>query len=163
MLQGLKYIPKCWAVVQPFLCSLFMPKCVNDTVYLPTQEMCKIVLGACRILVNHTIWPNFIHCNNTELFPSSCNNIIREVKFDNTNGKCHPPLVPTNYSLAVFEGIDGCGLPCRDPLYTHEEQKQIHTLITWAAYTCLMFNMFTIVSTNLHYDTKISVDFVLIY
>lgn len=30
------YIPRCWAVIQPFLCSLYMPKCENGLVDLPS-------------------------------------------------------------------------------------------------------------------------------
>ena len=122
-----------------------MPKCVNDTVDLPSQEMCKIVSSPCRILFNQTIWPNFIKCENTELFPSLCKNDIREIKF-NTTWKCLSPLVPTDNALAVFEGVEGCGTPCDDPLYTSDEKKQIHSFIFWAAGICILFNLFTVVS-----------------
>lgn len=146
LLQGLKHIPKCWAVVQPFLCSLFMPKCVNDTVDLPSHEMCSIVSGPCKVIFNHTIWPKFINCNNKKLFPH-CENDLRELKF-NTTSKCISPLVPTDNALAIFEGVEGCGTPCNDPLYTHDEQKQIQSFIAWAASICITFNAFTVVSFN---------------
>jgi hypothetical protein len=29
--SGLRFVPKCWEVVQPLLCSVYLPKCVNDT------------------------------------------------------------------------------------------------------------------------------------
>lgn len=122
-----------------------MPKCINETVDLPSQEMCKIVSGACRILFNHTIWPNFIKCEDTTLFPRLCKNDIREIKF-NTSSQCLHPLVPINDNpLAVFEGVEGCGIPCSDPFYTEDEQKQIHSLIFYAAAICCMFNLFTMV------------------
>ncbi|XP_012278979.1 protein smoothened [Orussus abietinus] len=145
LLQGLRHIPKCWAVVQPLLCSLFMPKCMNDTVELPSQEMCKLVLGPCRILFNHTLWPNFIKCENSKLFPRLCKNDIREIKF-NTTGKCLKPLVPTDNALSIFEGVEGCGTQCSDPLFTLDEQKQIHSFIAWAAVICGLFNLFTVVT-----------------
>ncbi|KAJ8680193.1 hypothetical protein QAD02_015980 [Eretmocerus hayati] len=144
-LQALKHIPKCWAVVQPFLCSIFMPKCVNNTVDLPSQEMCRMISGPCRILFNHTIWPSFIKCEDTKMFPSLCKNDIREIKF-NTTGKCLSPLVPTDYALAVFEGIEGCGYPCSDPLYTYDEKIQIHSLISWLIGICCFLNFFTVVT-----------------
>ncbi|XP_066597642.1 protein smoothened [Prorops nasuta] len=145
LLQGLRHIPKCWTVVQPFLCSLFMPKCINNTVYLPSEEICKLVSGPCRILFNHTIWPSFIKCDNTELFPRLCKNDIRELKF-NTAGKCLKPLVPTDNALSIFEGVEGCGTQCEDPLFTPDEHKQIHSFIAWAAGICCLFNFFTVVT-----------------
>nr|XP_050867262.1 protein smoothened [Vespula vulgaris] len=147
LLQALRHVPKCWAVVQPFLCSIFMPKCINDMVDLPSQEMCKMVSGPCRIVFNHTIWPNFVKCENTKLFPRLCKNDIRELKF-NTSGKCLKPLIPTDNALAIFEGVDGCGTQCNDPFFTLDEQKQIHSFIAWAAGICCMFNFFTVVSTT---------------
>lgn len=138
-------MPKCWAVVQPFLCSIFMPKCINDTVELPSQEMCKMVSGPCRMLMNHTIWPNFAKCENKKLFPRLCQNEIRELKF-NISGKCLKPLVPTDNALSIFDGVEGCGTQCYDPLYTPDEHYQIHSFIIWAAGLCCTFNLFTIVS-----------------
>ncbi|XP_011695451.1 PREDICTED: protein smoothened isoform X2 [Wasmannia auropunctata] len=145
LLQALKHVPKCWAVVQPFLCSLFMPKCTNDVVELPPQEMCKMVSGPCRMLINHTIWPSFAKCDNTKLFPRSCQNDIRELKF-NISGKCLKPLVPTDNALSIFDGVEGCGTQCYDPLYTPDEHNQIHSFIIWAASICCTFNLFTIIT-----------------
>ena len=147
-LEDLRHIPKCWAIVQSFVCSLFLPNCYNDLVDLPSQETCRLVLGPCRTVLNHTIWPNFIKCEDTKLFPPGCRNDHRDVKFNNS-GKCLEPLIPTDNPLALFEGIDGCGLPCSDPLYSNDEQKQIHSFIAWAAGICFLFNFFTVVSLNL--------------
>ncbi|XP_076675288.1 smoothened, frizzled class receptor [Andrena cerasifolii] len=145
ILQALRHIPKCWAVVQPLLCSIFMPKCITDTVDLPSQEMCKMVSGPCRIAFNHTIWPSFVKCENTKLFPRLCKNDIRELKY-NISGKCLKPLVPTDNALAIFEGVESCGMQCNDPLFTHDEHKQIHSFIAWAAGICGSFNLFTVVT-----------------
>ncbi|XP_012176597.1 protein smoothened isoform X2 [Bombus terrestris] len=145
VLQALRHMPKCWAVVQPLLCSIFMPKCINDTVDLPSQEMCKMVSGPCRIVFNHTIWPSFVKCENTDLFPRLCKNDIRELKF-NISGKCLKPLVPTDNALAIFEGVEGCGTQCNDPLFTPDEHKQIHSFIAWAAGICGSFNLFTVIT-----------------
>ncbi|XP_034947663.1 protein smoothened [Chelonus insularis] len=145
ILQVLRHIPKCWAVVQPFLCSLFMPQCNNNTVELPSQEFCKKVSGPCRILFNHTIWPNFINCENTKLFPKMCNDYMRDYYF-NTSTKCINPLISTENSLAIFEGVEGCGTQCNDPLYTPEQQNQIHSFIFWGAVISGVFNLFTVIT-----------------
>lgn len=41
-------------------------------------------------------------------------------------------------------GMSGCGLPCRDPLYTEDEHQQIHRLVAWGAGTCLALNLLTV-------------------
>ena len=49
--QNLKSVPKCWAVIQPFLCALYMPRCENGTVELPSQ-VCKIILKCKKVESN---------------------------------------------------------------------------------------------------------------
>ncbi|XP_041981977.1 protein smoothened [Aricia agestis] len=139
-------VPKCWAVIQPFLCATFMPNCENilgqDMVHLPSYEMCKITMEPCAILYNTSYFPSFLKCNAT-LFPSKCENAAREMKF-NTTGKCVSPLIHTDKPHHFYEGISGCGVPCRDPLYTEDEHQQIHRLIAWGASVCLALNLFTV-------------------
>ncbi|XP_058793567.1 protein smoothened-like [Phymastichus coffea] len=143
MLQVLKSIPKCWSVVRPFMCSLFVPKCVNDTVERLSQSMCTTVFSSCRLVLNETVWPTLIDCDNEDLFMPQCRTNMLDVMFDKS-WHCPAPLVPTNDSLAVFDGIDGCGIPCRDPMYTHEEHQQIRTFIAWGATTCCLLNVFAV-------------------
>lgn len=99
-------VPNCWAVIQPLLCATFMPKCEkilgHDMVYLPSYEMCKITMEPCLILYNTSYFPSFLKCNAT-LFPSRCENVVREMKF-NTSGKCLPPLIHTDKPLRFYEG-----------------------------------------------------------
>ncbi|XP_059052544.1 protein smoothened-like isoform X2 [Achroia grisella] len=139
-------VPKCWAVIQPLLCATFMPKCERilgqDMVYLPSYEMCKITMEPCLILYNTTYFPSFLKCNTT-LFPPKCETPAREMKF-NTSGKCLSPLIHTEKFLHFYEGISGCGLPCRDPLYTEDEHQQIHRLVAWGAGVCLLLNLLTV-------------------
>lgn len=100
-------VPTCWAVIQPLLCATFMPKCEKilgqDMVYLPSFEMCKITMEPCAILYNTSYFPSFLKCNST-LFPSKCENTVREMKF-NTTGKCLPPLIHTDKALHHYEGM----------------------------------------------------------
>lgn len=159
-MQGLKYIPKCWLYVQPFLCSLYMPKCSNDTVELPSYEQCKFVSTACRVVLNHTIWPDFIDCENQTLFSKTCKrdrigipslgHTQRDQPKFNYTGQCLSPLIPTDNPLAVFEGIEGCGVPCSDPMYSQDEKNQNHSFIYWAFIICLCCNIFTVVSSKGH-------------
>ncbi|KAH8353315.1 hypothetical protein KR084_010256 [Drosophila pseudotakahashii] len=143
---ALKHVPKCWAAIQPFLCAVFKPKCekINgqDMVYLPSFEMCRITLEPCRILYNTTFFPKFLRCNET-LFPTKCTNGARGMKFNGT-GQCLSPLVATETSASYYPGIEGCGVRCKDPLYTDDEHRQIHKLIGWAGSLCLLSNLFVV-------------------
>uniref|UniRef100_A0A1I8PGR5 Protein smoothened n=1 Tax=Stomoxys calcitrans TaxID=35570 RepID=A0A1I8PGR5_STOCA len=144
--MALKHVPKCWAVIQPFLCAVLAPKCekINgeDMVYLPSLEMCRITLEPCRILYNTSYFPEYLKCNETH-FPSKCNNDVREMKF-NLTGECLDPLVPTESSVSYHAGVEGCGVRCKDPLYTDGEHRQIHKLIAWGATLCFLANLFVV-------------------
>ncbi|XP_059620467.1 protein smoothened [Phlebotomus argentipes] len=146
--QALKYVPKCWAVIQPFLCSVFLPKCETirgqDYVYLPSLEMCRMTVEPCRALYNTSYFPDFLKCNES-VYPSKCNNDVREIKY-NVTGQCLKPLIPADTSANYFGNIDGCGLECKDPLYTDDEHKQIHKFIAYGASICLVANLFAIVT-----------------
>lgn len=144
--QALKHVPKCWSVIQPFLCAVFFPKCetINgmDMVYLPSLEMCKITMEPCRILYNSSFFPDFLKCNESS-FPSKCNNDVREMKF-NLTGQCLKPLVPAEDSSNSYKDIEGCGLECKDPLYTEDEHRTIRKQIGWGASICLSLHLFAL-------------------
>uniref|UniRef100_A0A182P4A0 Protein smoothened n=1 Tax=Anopheles epiroticus TaxID=199890 RepID=A0A182P4A0_9DIPT len=145
--KALINVPKCWAVIQPFLCAVFTPKCEkingHEMVYLPSLEMCKITLEPCRILYNTSFFPAFLKCNET-LYPSKCNNDVREEMKFNATGQCQKPLVAADLPANYYKEIDGCGVQCKDPLYTDHEHRQIHKLVAWGASVCLTFNLFTL-------------------
>lgn len=144
--KALSHVPKCWSVIQPFLCAVLLPKCENingiDMVYLPSLEMCKITMEPCKILYNTSFFPNFLKCNDS-IFPSKCNNDVREMKF-NLTGQCLKPLVPTIDPANSYKGIEGCGLECKDPLYTDDEHRQIRKLVGWCASVSLVLHLFAI-------------------
>ncbi|XP_072400944.1 protein smoothened isoform X2 [Diabrotica undecimpunctata] len=148
----LRFIPKCWAVIQPFLCSLYMPKCENDKVDLPSYEMCKITLEPCKILYNNSVFPEFLNCEDERLFPTKCKNDIHEVKF-NTTGFCMDPLVKTDKQEWWYPNIEGCGLKCKDSLYTEHEHYQIHKLIAYCALLSILCNIFTITTFVIDWKT----------
>lgn len=104
--EAMRNIPKCWAVIQPFLCAVFAPKCERikkrDMVYLPSLEMCRITSEPCRILYNTSFFPEFLKCTES-IFPSKCNNDVREMKF-NAMGQCQPPLVQADSSHNYYKG-----------------------------------------------------------
>lgn len=103
---ALKHIPKCWAVIQPYLCATFVPKCEvikdREMVYLPSLEMCRNVMEPCKLVYNTTFFPEFLKCNESFL-PAKCDNDVREMKF-NMSGSCMPPLVHTDTSFHFYDG-----------------------------------------------------------
>ena len=71
--SGLRHAPKCWEVVQPFLCAVYMPECnaSGRFVYLPGKEMCAVTREPCRIVESTRGWPSFLQCDN-EHFVKGC-------------------------------------------------------------------------------------------
>ncbi|KFM68595.1 Smoothened-like protein, partial [Stegodyphus mimosarum] len=144
--QGLRSVPRCWAVVQPLLCAVYMPKCENGSIFLPSQEMCRITRGPCKsVEVKHS-WPSFLRCENKKLFPPRCRNPLQEVKF-NTSYKCIPPLVETDNKDNWFHEVEGCGIQCQNPFFTEEEHDNNHFLIKIFAGACFAMGLFAVVTS----------------
>ncbi|XP_014239427.1 protein smoothened [Cimex lectularius] len=140
-----QHIPKCWQVIQSFLCSIYMPKCDNGEVFLPSLEMCNATLGPCRILATYQPWPSIFRCDNQTRYPTRCKNDVRELKY-NTPGKCMEPLVQTDLSAWYYDGVEGCGIQCDDPMFTNHQRDQIHKMVAWAATICALNNLFAVLT-----------------
>ncbi|XP_044253249.1 protein smoothened isoform X2 [Tribolium madens] len=148
----LRFIPKCWAVIQPFLCALYMPKCENGKVDLPSREMCQLTLKPCKMFYNSSIFPKFLNCDDGRIFSSNCKNDVQELRF-NTTGFCMEPLVKTDNQNWFYPDVEECGLRCKDSLYTENEHYQIHKLIGYCVLVCGFFNFFTIVTFIIDWTT----------
>lgn len=72
--SGLKAAPKCWEVIQPFLCSVYMPRCNNTdlTVERPSRELCLKMRTPCDIVRKISGWPFFLDCNQLDIFSANC-------------------------------------------------------------------------------------------
>ena len=70
---GLRHAPKCWDVIQPLLCAVYMPECNMSTsgnfVYLPGKELCVVTREPCRIVKSTRGWPAFLQCDNKHFVP----------------------------------------------------------------------------------------------
>ncbi|XKL60090.1 hypothetical protein PGB90_001106 [Kerria lacca] len=141
--KGLMYIPRCWAVIQPFLCSLYMPKCENGLVDLPSFEMCEIIKYPCRILHLVNLWPEEFNCSSS--YKSRCKNDLRELKF-NTTRHCKAPLVRAEDETAFYDGVEGCGVQCHDPFFSDEEKRDIRTFSFWASVISFLCNLFAVLT-----------------
>ncbi|XP_026678381.1 uncharacterized protein LOC103507810 [Diaphorina citri] len=90
--QGLKYIPKCWAVIQSFLCALYMPKCEDNVVSVPSQEVCKLLSGPCRIVAQE-LSPEFNCQNGTKISSHSCKRNVSQLIRENNLNQSKPRAV----------------------------------------------------------------------
>lgn len=70
--NSLRSVPKCWALIQTLLCSVYMPRCDNGMVDLPSHEMCRVTRYPCRIVESTLGWPDFLKCGYEKNFPSLC-------------------------------------------------------------------------------------------
>ncbi|CAB3378559.1 Hypothetical predicted protein [Cloeon dipterum] len=153
-LEVLRKIPNCWAVVQPLICAFHLPHCVNDSVvYLPPQTLCRSALSQCKLLENDSSGlPEFLRCSNTTLFPHDCKNYLQEIsvkemKFNKINSTCPDPLVrkvpPSGITMSTdsnkrhYPGLEGCNLPCENPLFSKKDLDQLRKLVAWCG--CFAF------------------------
>ena len=70
----LRRVPECWAVIQPFLCSVYLPKCdaTEQKVELPNRELCERTREPCRVVRQFNgDWPDFLKCD-AWFFSSGC-------------------------------------------------------------------------------------------
>lgn len=71
--EGLKFISKCWEVLQPLLCQVYKPRCdINGSVQRPCREQCLATRKPCSVVERYNKeWPDFLKC---ERFPvKGCN------------------------------------------------------------------------------------------
>lgn len=142
--QGLQQIPRCWAVVQPLLCAYYRPRCQDDGVALPSQEMCRLARGFCKITAVGPDWPPFLRCEES-LFPSGCKNEVREIKF-NTTGRCAAPLVATPTESNWYPEVEGCGLGCRHSLLNDDEHHSMRTFVLTVACVAAVACLFAVLT-----------------
>uniref|UniRef100_A0A8C2DY12 Protein smoothened n=1 Tax=Cyprinus carpio TaxID=7962 RepID=A0A8C2DY12_CYPCA len=143
MWSGLRNAPRCWAVIQPLLCAVYMPKCENGKVELPSQHLCQATRKPCSIVERERGWPNFLKCENKEQFPKGCQNEVQKIKF-NTSGQCEAPLVKTDIQASWYKDVEGCGIQCNNPLFTEDEHSDMHNYIAIFGSITLLCTFFTL-------------------
>ncbi|XP_074553785.1 protein smoothened [Halichoeres trimaculatus] len=140
MWSGLRNAPRCWSVIQPLLCAVYMPKCENGRVELPGQSLCLATRRPCSIVDQERGWPNFLTCDH---FPVGCSNEVQKLKF-NTSGQCEAPLVKTDIQSSWYKDVEGCGIQCDNPLFTKEEHDDMHAYIAYFGTITLLCTFFTL-------------------
>ncbi|XP_062374032.1 protein smoothened [Sardina pilchardus] len=143
MWSGLRNAPRCWAVIQPLLCAVYMPKCDNGKVELPSQMMCQSTRKPCSIVDKERGWPSFLKCERTETYPKGCESSLQKLKF-NSSGQCEAPLVKTDNPASWYKDVEGCGIQCNNPLFTEGEHSDMHTYIGLFGSVTLLCTFFTL-------------------
>lgn len=145
--SGLKAAPKCWEVIQPFLCSVYMPRCnsTDFTVERPSRELCLKTRTPCDIVRKISGWPFFLDCNQLDIFSANCTENSyekKEISFDTTS-RCNSPLVKTDNVKSWYSEVEGCGVQCQNPLFTEKEHEEVHIIIAVFGSLCLVCTLFT--------------------
>ena len=77
--KALSFLPRCWEVLKPLLCSVYMPECDESShkaTRLPCRSACLLTRTPCRVVENYRTyggWPDFLEC---EKFPlKDCDNL----------------------------------------------------------------------------------------
>lgn len=63
--SGLQGAPRCWDVIQPLLCAVYMPRCNDSQVNMYPKELCLKTREPCKIVPesNGGKWPHFLDCD----------------------------------------------------------------------------------------------------
>ncbi|XP_070177732.1 protein smoothened-like [Littorina saxatilis] len=144
--EGLSSVPECWAVVQPFLCSVYIPRCddSNGRLDYPSLELCERIREPCKLVKKFaTDWPESLRCSKP-YFKQNCGTGAYAQLTYNTTGRCDVPLVRTETEDSWWEGLEGCGVQCDDPLFTDEDHKHAHAFVTIMGGLCLASTLFTL-------------------
>ncbi|XP_019364887.1 PREDICTED: smoothened homolog, partial [Gavialis gangeticus] len=139
---GLRNAPRCWDVIQPLLCAVYMPKCEDGKVELPSQTLCQATRGPCTIVERERGWPDFLKCG-LDRFPEGCPNEVQNIKF-NSSGQCEVPLVRTDNPKSWYEDVEGCGIQCQNPLFTEREHHEMHVYIAAFSSVTIFCTFFTL-------------------
>ncbi|XP_064597312.1 protein smoothened-like [Liolophura sinensis] len=153
--SGLRNVPRCWDVVQSFLCSVYVPHCYADTnqVELPSKETCERAREPCKIVESyHGGWPDFLSCDQN-YFKEACKNEDYDQSSFNKTSSCQWPLIVTENKASWYEEVQGCGLKCQNPLFTEAEHQQVHIFIAVLGTLCLICTLFTLLTFIIDWKT----------
>ncbi|XP_052764261.1 uncharacterized protein LOC128206108 [Mya arenaria] len=145
----LKAVPECWSIIQPFLCSVYLPRCdqgESTGVERPNRELCERVRSPCQVIITAGgQWPSFLDCEQ-DFYAENCGPTFYETSKFTTDGECVAPLISTGVEENWYGGMQGCGMQCEDPLYTPNEHKGVFILVAVVASLCVTSLLFTIIT-----------------
>ena len=78
--EGLKFLSRCWSVLQPLLCQVYKPRCHNSSAHLPCREQCLATRTPCNVVKRYNEdWPEFLKCERFPLGGCKGGSVSREL------------------------------------------------------------------------------------
>jgi smoothened protein len=88
--EALSFLPRCWEVLKPLLCRVYMPKCEEGNIRLPCRSLCLLTRAPCEVVEQYDSyggWPDFLKC---EAFPlEDCDNLTVSYFTDTSSAVKH--------------------------------------------------------------------------
>lgn len=84
--SALRNVPQCWEKIQPLLCFVYLPRCIQDAAtatsdnvtssaaliaQLPSRELCDVVQTPCHVVELYGGWPDYLRCDQWQ-FNKGC-------------------------------------------------------------------------------------------
>ena len=104
-LSLLRYVPRCWQLIQPLLCAYYLPKCsvqkkekiTYSTIDMIPKNICYKAREKCKAIINSDIidselqqdenkWPKFLDCEDTNIFHES--HVFLEIQEQENDTSC---------------------------------------------------------------------------
>uniref|UniRef100_UPI00358FFE9D protein smoothened n=1 Tax=Myxine glutinosa TaxID=7769 RepID=UPI00358FFE9D len=140
---GLRGWPRCWVVLAPLLCAVYLPACGDGRVALPSHATCQAARQACEPLVElgggPGAWPKSLDCDG---FPSDCTQPL-PLRF-NISENCVAPLILSEDARTWLGGVPGCAEPCTPPLFFDHELLIAQAFLATAATLALLSTLFAL-------------------
>nr|NP_001071819.1 smoothened protein [Ciona intestinalis]BAE06698.1 smoothened [Ciona intestinalis] len=135
--SGIRAVPLCWDAIQPLLCSVYFPECGENKIQLIDRKVCQATRQPCKIVEVEYGWPDFLRCDNNDVYADQCESPSTKLLKFNASG-CEPPLMATTNPASYYDGVDGCGLQCMNPLFNEQQHVDMHVFIAvLAGLTCI--------------------------
>ncbi|XP_044587264.1 protein smoothened-like [Cotesia glomerata] len=157
-----RFYRECWQVIQPMLCSVFKPPCHLTTTLLesykeslkkPCRYLCTEVENHCEELMSSEVWPEFLTCDNNDIFgDKDCVNPLESFEW-NDESECPEYLVPSSIRTDALAEFPGCRIGCHDPFYSDEEHLQMRVTIFWLSTICALINILSILTYMINWDS----------
>lgn len=99
-------------------------------------------------------WPRrtvYDRCYSSTSYPQKCEIYFQVKKLELNESACKRPLVETEHNSSWYEGIEGCGIQCENPIFTTVEHTRIHRFVGAFGSLSFICSLFTMVCQQLSY------------
>lgn len=93
-------------------------------------------------------WPRrtvYDRCYSSTSYPQKCEIYFQVKKLELNESACKRPLVETEHNSSWYEGIEGCGIQCENPIFTTVEHTRIHRFVGAFGSLSFICSLFTMV------------------